>query len=153
MRRMSQPRCAAGAVQGMVIFASTGIRKSPCKTANRVPTVIPNTSWRRLSVGMRSTSCPFGCAVPGWDSRLPPGRTLAAQIARNLLQARLDGVDYRTNAARPGEVRVHDEPEVLQIDRRVGKDPSQVPLGVADVTGQGADPDPQRDGAQERERG
>src|SRR3954462_11974873 len=95
---------------------------------------------------------PLGCAIPGADSRLPAGRTLATQVARNLLEARLDGVDYCTNAARPGEVRVHDEPEVLEIDRGVGKDPPQVALGVPDVTGQGADPDPQGDGAQERER-
>src|SRR3954464_14336951 len=53
----------------------------------------------------------LGCAVQGWDPRPPPGPTLPAHIARNLLEARLDGVDYRTNAARPGEVRVHDEPE------------------------------------------
>src|SRR5438105_15338131 len=132
----------------MPIFASVGTGSSPWRMAKKSPTVIPKTSCRMVSVGMMRTSHPWDAGRRGRiRSCLPsaPGRkALADQVLGDVRKARFERIDDGPHAARPREVGMDDEPEVVDLDGCVGEDAAQLAVGIADGAGQSADADPER---------
>src|SRR5438045_3383047 len=136
-------------------LASVGTGRSPCRMAKKTPTRTPNASCRKLSVGMVPTSPSWDATVARSDSpgaSSPGRRAVADQVLRDRFQPRFEGVDDGPHAARPCKVGMDHEPQVVDLDRRVGEYPPKVPVGIADVAGKAANADAERNRPVERER-